>query len=204
MKPIFVPVLLFAFLVPLIASADVIPADHHTVIHCSKFVNLGEFKDLVLIGRYRSVGGEYTAYQIVDGECFSKGYKFNSFDAYWTTKREFQKLDIQDLDVSNLRPLPKNVYPSGTYSVKDDDPLIKKEVQYSISSFSGDAVEVYESKHIFEYNDGTPKKIEKFRPPEGGEKEIPTQGLSFWETIKESYAAVGCFLRKLLGSSCQS
>ena len=84
------------------ASADVIPENSHSLSRCVKFVNLNDFSDVVLIGFYTGpMVDTYEAYQIENDKCLGKGYKFNTLYIYWTTKKKFESLNLEDLKLDS-------------------------------------------------------------------------------------------------------
>ena len=85
-------------------SADVIPQNSHALDKCVKFVNLEDFPEIILVGFYTGpMVDTYEAYPIIDNECLTKGYKFNSLSIYWTTKENFEKIDLKDLKLSTQK-----------------------------------------------------------------------------------------------------
>lgn len=183
------------------ASADVIPEYSHPLSRCVKFVNINDFSDVVLIGFYTGVGvytgvggNTYEAYQIENDECLDKGYKFNRLNIYWTTKENFDHLDIKKLKLDSEKfassgqdddgnPLYSYVYspadltlllediePYGGYIYKNN-PLIKETIEYSVAGYSDGKLVVYKSKQTSEYNNGKSNKVETFEKPNINNKE---------------------------------
>ena len=202
-------------------SADILPENSHPLKRCVKFVNLNEFSDVVLIGYYIGpMVDTYEAYQIQNGACLEKGYKFNSLSVYWTTKEKFDTLDIKNLKLNSkkvatggkdnngnpvyidvftpdyLTLLLEDIEPYGGY-IDESNPLIKETIEYSIAGFSNEKLIVYKSKQIFEYNNGQLNKVETFdKPSVNNQKPNPTQEpQGFW-------SKVGCFFKKLFGGIC--
>lgn len=186
-KLIVLFLLMFAvtILVPSIASADIPPPDgFHNPSLCAKVVNLNAFPNIVLVGYSYGPTGVPKPYEIKNNECLTKGYKFNDFDIYWTTREKFNLMDLDSLSLNSehqytlptdLSLLSKNV--ETLYFgelIPDSNPLIKGTIEYSITENpisinpSYVAVEEYslfKSKQISEYNDGTPAKVETFPNP---------------------------------------
>jgi hypothetical protein len=168
-----------------------------------------------MIGYYTGpVVDTYEAYQIENGVCLEKGYKFNSLNIYWVTKEGFDSLDIKNLNVTNLTLLLEDVAVEGAY-VDESNPLIKETIEYSIAGFKDGNLIIYKSKQISEYNNGQSNKVETFDKPNVDSEEstpepIPTpepepqpeptpeptpEPLGFWGKI-------GCFFKTLFGGSC--
>ncbi|MFZ2205303.1 MAG: hypothetical protein WAV23_01815 [Minisyncoccia bacterium] len=180
-KLIILFIFTFIALVPSISHADIPPsAGSHVPSLCAKVVNLNSFPDIVLIGFITGPMIDKEAYQIKNNECFEKGYKFNSFNIYSTTKDKFNSIDLKNLNITeesvnhgswvgnekyptDLIPLLKDVEVLNFGSlVKDSNSLIKGTVEYSISRSSDGKLSLYISKQTSEYNDGTKPKIEIF------------------------------------------
>ncbi|MEM4181783.1 MAG: hypothetical protein QXX68_01355 [Candidatus Pacearchaeota archaeon] len=221
-KKIILPIALLTLVsLAFLVSADVIPENSHPLDRCVKFVNLNEFSDVVLIGYYTGpMVDTYEAYQIQNGACLEKGYKFNSLNVYWTTKEKFNTLDLKNLKLeskkvvtggrdnagnpvymdvyspSDLTLLLEDVEPYGGY-VDESNPLIKETIEYSIAGFSDGKLIVYKSKQTSEYNNGQPNKIETFdKPIVNNQRPNPTpKPQGFWSKI-------GCFFKRLFGRSC--
>lgn len=144
---------------PSLASADVILPGSHYVEECVKVVNLDRFPDIVLTGYYTGpMVKDYETYTIKNNECWTKGYKLNSFKVYYN-----QKEKAGQIGTDNFFDIPENI--SGG-SVADSDHTSKKTVEYSLATSSDNKVILYKSKVISEYNDGSPSKTEVFPGPE--------------------------------------
>lgn len=214
-KKLFLIMAIIGILAVSFVSADVIPENSHYLYRCVKFVNLNEFSNVVMIGYYTGpVVDTYEAYQIENGVCLEKGYKFNSLNIYWVTKEGFDSLDIKNLNVTNLTLLLEDVAVEGAY-VDESNPLIKETIEYSIAGFKDGNLIIYKSKQISEYNNGQSNKVETFDKPNVDSEEstpepIPTpepepqpeptpeptpEPLGFWGKI-------GCFFKTLFGGSC--
>jgi hypothetical protein len=226
MKKIFLFLVSLAILATCLVAADTIPPDSHLVNRCVKFVNLNTYPDVVLIGFYTGpMERPYTAYQIQDNTCLQKGYKFNAFKVYWTTKEKFDTLDLNNLRLgstgqptegwdnitaADLTLLSADIEPFLGY-ITDSNPLVKETIEYSIA-VSGGQVTLHKSKTTSEYNNGKPNKVETFNtPPPSNPTETPQnptpsttqspepspadQNRGFWSKI-------GCFFTRLFGGSC--
>ena len=202
-KIIVLSFLMFVFtgLIPSIVLADLLPdPGFHALGLCSKITNLDSFPDIVLIGFITGPGSgakKYSAYQIKNGVCLDKGYKFNNLDVYWTTKEKFKLIDLQNLKLKtekiksggydeNMNPmyydsyfpadlslLLKNAtdFYSGNGLLPDSDPFVKVTAEYSISTSPNGVIALNKSRQISEYNNGTEPKIEIFNNP--NQKEQP-------------------------------
>ncbi|MCG7850167.1 MAG: hypothetical protein MIO93_13480 [ANME-2 cluster archaeon] len=177
------------------ASADVIPENSHPLSRCVKFVNINDFSDVVLIGFYTGpMFDTYEAYQIENDKCLDKGYYHNKFNIYWTTKENFDHLDIKKLKLdsekvassgqdddgnpvyydvyspADLTLLLEHIEPYGGY-IDETNPLIKETIEYSVAGYSDGKLVVYKSKQTSEYNNGQSNKVETFEKPNINNKE---------------------------------
>lgn len=171
------------------ASADVIPKNSHPLSRCIKFVNINNFSDVFLIGFYTGpMLDTYEAYQIENDKCLHMGYYHNKFNIYWTTKKNFDQIDIKKLKIdsekiegsgwddegnrlyynvdtpADLTLLLEDVHPYGGY-IDEKNPLIKETIEYSVAGYSDGKLVVYKSKQTSEYNDGQSSKVETFKKP---------------------------------------
>lgn len=186
---LFLLMFMIGISIPSVSLADVpTPAGFHSPGLCAKIVNLDQFPNVVLIGYNYGVVYTVEPYVIKNNECLTKGYKFSLLDVYWTTKDNFNLVDLENLNLgkdgssnsnykipSDLVLLLKEV--ETLYFgelIPDSNPLIKGTIEYSITENpisinpSYVAVEKYslfKSKQISEYNDGTPAKVETFPNP---------------------------------------
>jgi len=183
--------------------ADVIPGNSHPLDRCVKVTNLSEFPEIVLLGYYVGPMVEtYEVYQVEEGKCLDKGYKFNTLNLYWVTKDQFSQLDLKNLDLKSpenkLKLLLEGVESYGGY-VEESNPLIKETIEYSITEGLSSDVMIYKSGQISEYNDGRPNQIEVFENPGINNPTtitIPPQSLGFWGKIF-------CFFSGLFGKGCE-
>ncbi len=189
----------FVFMFSSTVSADLIPPYYHSVDRCVKVVNLNEFPNVVLIGYITGHAiDKYEAYQILDNECLTKGYKFNSFNIYWTTKEKFNSIDLKNLNLMDINLLLKNFEPSNKY-ISDKNPLVGEDIEYSIAGFSNSKLVFYKSKQTSEYNNGNPKKIEIFNGPRVNIEPVPSSEPArrgFWQSV-------ACFFNGLFSKGCQ-
>lgn len=136
---------------PLLVRADVIPDNTHRVDKCPKVVNLSDFPDIVLIaGLKSSIGGGSSSRVINENECFPGGY-MTTLNIYWNTK------DI--INENNL--LLENVDFKSDF-VDKNDPLIKKNIEYSLFKSPDGVLKLEKSKIISEYSNGKTPKVEIF------------------------------------------
>lgn len=196
MKKLFIHTLflfIFTFVFTSIALADVIPPDTHPVDGCAKVVNLDEFPNVALIGYYTGpMIDNYETYKIENNQCLTKDYKLNTLSIYWNTKDKANIIDPNKI-------LLKNVSSLGGY-IDNDNPLIKENVEYSIAGFDDDQLVIYKSKHISEYNDGTPIKVQTFDNPLESDNLIVDS--SSKSTEKNFWQKIVCFFKRLFGGSC--
>lgn len=143
---------------PLLAKADILPSNSHGLDLCAKVTNLDSFPGVNLIGEITDLLGTYPdnkeITQIRNNECIHKGYKFNSINIYWNTENNKNFIDKNNLLIKNM-----DVY--GGY-VNDNDPLIKKTVEYNLVKSDSGKYSLEKSRTISEYNNGKSPKIETF------------------------------------------
>jgi hypothetical protein len=187
---------------PRIVSADLLPPNSHQFDLCVKVVNLNKFPKIVLIGDIIGfVSDGYEPYQIENNKCLEQGSKHNQLSVYWNIKERGISIDPNNLLLEKI-----NVY--GGY-VDKDDPLVKKEIEYSLTKVPGGKFVLYESKKTFEYNDGTLKKIEKNNFIEKITKVIKSFFSSQQILLKTKFQKstlgqnVNCFFKGLAGKGCQ-
>lgn len=145
-------------------SADIIfpsPPDSHHLDWYIKVVNLDEFPEIVLICSYPVyTKGQplprYGTYQIENDKAITAGDPLVPISIYWNTKDKGNSIDSNNL----LMTIGLN----GGY-IPNSNPLVKETFEYSISGFSGNKLMIYKSRHISEYNDGTPAKVETLPNP---------------------------------------
>lgn len=228
-------IFLFVFLIitPRLASADFMSPDEHQVQRCVKIVNLDKFPDLVFIGFYTGVGLErnknYAAYRVTSDKCLTKGYKFNKLDIFWTTKKKFAAMNLDNLALNtkkiassgkdrngktiyydlyapeNLELLADKVESSNT-QVSNTDPLVKETLEYSLFKNSSGKLTWYQSKRISEYGDGSQQKIENFQAP--GTVAASSSALEKHpenKPVKNQgfWHSVFCFFKIISASNCQ-
>lgn len=155
--------------------ADVIPPDHHYVDRCVTITNVDSFPDVILLGVIAGpmVNG-YEWYVVEPGKCLHKGYKFNGFYLVWADRGKVDSASIDTLDLETLlgrkkaaasgdglHLLTDQINPGGYY-VPDTDPLVEEDAYYTLLSNKQDELEIYLSKQVTRYNDGSPEKTETF------------------------------------------
>ena len=208
---------IFLSLLTTSARADIIPENAHFLNRCVKFVNLDKFPDIVLIGKIKPVttGVSASTYQIQNGECLHKDYKFNNFEIYWNTKEqglvtEYSKLLNSDINIQ------------GGY-VSNTDPKIKEDIEYSIAGMNKAVPEIFMSKKTTEYNNGAATKVEIFdnpltkkiaavtptpqaKPALTNETADSADVISLVEPGSHNrgfWGTIVCFFRSWFGKSCQ-
>lgn len=184
------------------AKADVIPMDYHPVDRCVRVVNLSAYPDTVLIGYHTGpmVDG-YKAYQIKEGECLTMGYKFNTLAVYTASKQSFASMDLTKLALSNLRLLSASIEPYGG-TIPDANPLNKETIEYSLTGSQATGLSLVETKHISDYNNGQPEKIELLNQSQLHVQPSPQQMTPRVGTKMNFWQWLGCFLG-LYGKGCQ-
>jgi len=88
----------------------------------------------------------------------------------------------------------------GEGSVDNSNPLVKRDIEYSIAESSDGKLTLYKSKQTSEYNDGTPKKIETFNNTQPTPTPQPTPEPT---PVKRGFwGSIGCFFKSIFGGSC--
>ena len=160
---VFSLVLFLSGLILSVASADVIMPNTHVVDRCAKIINLEQYPDIVLVSYVTGpVVSNYQASQIKNNTCLDKGYKFNHLDIYWITAEKFKKLNLVNLNLSDLNMLSGEIEPYGG-TVDDINSLVKETIEYSITKNNNGTFVLNKTKVISEFNNGTPTKIEIFK-----------------------------------------
>ncbi|ABE51247.1 hypothetical protein [Methanococcoides burtonii] len=162
------------------ACADVLFPGTRGIDRCVKIVNLEEFPEIVLVGH---IAGPIiqceNPYIISSNKCLTKFYKANDLTIYAIDKDYLEAKGLDNIDLEsdpNLCFYEVEINPKWNV-VKEEDPLTREEVEYSIAGFSEDRLVLYTSRKVSEYNDGSPDRIETFEEPD-----IPNIRL----TIKEN------------------
>jgi len=76
-------------LVGALAHADVIEPNTHAVDRCVKVTNVDSFPGIYLIAEITAPGTTnqtQSMYAVKQGECLTKGYKFDGFNVYWANR----------------------------------------------------------------------------------------------------------------------
>jgi len=196
-------------------SADLIPPNSHPLDLCVEVVNLEQFPDINLIGHI--VGPmieDLETYTIESGKCLTKGYKFNLLSIYKSS-----------VELDNLLLEEVKVY--GGY-IDENDPLIKKKVEYSLVELDSTKMILYKSKEISSYNDGSEDKVELFEaslvidpldppvpdPSDGSEDKVESLetsvnnnplGLIISDKTEEKsfWKSILCFFGGIFGKGCK-
>ncbi|MFA4983659.1 MAG: hypothetical protein WC588_05610 [Candidatus Micrarchaeia archaeon] len=155
-----VAALAFALLlIGALAHADVIQPNTHPVDRCVKVINVDSYPDIYLIAEVMGPGGGKTdsLYIIRQGECLTKGYKFNELNIYWAKKIYIDyiggvgKLDTGSravrqmkecivgqcvpnagtIDNDNLHFITSDINPYGGY-LPDSDPKTSETIEYRL------------------------------------------------------------------------
>jgi len=187
--------LIFAFVS--YVDADVIAPGTHPVERCVKIVDINKYPEVELTAKITGPMVEGTETKaIIENECLSKGYKFNTMSVYIGEKL-----------------IPDEIEPYGG-ATEDANPLVKETFTYKLVDESG----VYRlrlAEKISEYNDGTPALVEKFGPDFGNDVSCnATNGVCEVDDIQPEnkqdedvkkpgfFESIGCFFSKLFGGSC--
>jgi hypothetical protein len=100
--------LFFCFLIVLLISF----VSAKEISMCSKFTNINNFSEIVLIGFPQGDGpNAYVPYKINQDECLEQGNESNTLHIYWTSKKHFDEVGIE-----NIQPL----YDDDIYFLTDD------------------------------------------------------------------------------------
>ena len=162
----FLSAVIFAGFVVL-SNADVLLPDHHPVERCITIQNLDEFPDISLIGQYTGpMTAEPVRYIIQADSCLYKGYKFNRLSIYWVLNDYLEAVGLENMPLSQPATAKKKedvlqqcgfitdeLDPYGG-QVPDDNPLIKEELFFRISSNAG-SFRLLLAERISSFRDGT-------------------------------------------------
>lgn len=154
------------FSLPLNVKADIILPYTHEVGGCTKIVNISKYPDIILLSILTGPDhSERVGVEIIsENQCLDKGYKFNSYDVYWGNKKDFVDKDLNSLDIlanKDLKLVGIEIEFPGFY-VSDTDPLVAKDIEYTVGGISNDQLVFYKSKQISSFNNGSPEKTELF------------------------------------------
>lgn len=189
-KRVVLVLLTLTFLISSKASADIVPDNTHQVDRCVEIVNLDEFPDMYLIGYITGpvVKGHETRI-IKKDKCLGTGYRLNRMQVLASKKSYIDSIGVNNIQVRKApiagacpggcfaeEPSDKNVFisdekiePYSTF-IREENPLVKETIEYSIAGFSGGKLILYKSKHISEYNNGASKKVEVFNKPQAEDR----------------------------------
>ena len=133
----FVALAFALLLIGAIAHADVIAPNTHAVDRCVMITNLGSYPDIYLIAETTAPGATgktISMYAINQGECLTKGYKFNGFNVYWTTKSYIDSVggaQSADGNSANMHLITRDINPYGGY-VPDSNPKTNETLEYRL------------------------------------------------------------------------
>lgn len=171
MKKILIIPFIFVFYLIFCSTALAISDPFsHQVISCYKIVNLNKFPDIVLISK-RTVWEEEKTRLIENNELFC-----DDSAIYWGTE-ELQN-STNSIDLNNLLIKKDTLY------IDNSNHLVNEEKEYVLKKSKDNKLFLYKSKETLEYNDGSPKKIEKF--DDSGKSisiEYGSEKITFWQSI---------------------
>jgi hypothetical protein len=149
---------------------------------CVKFTNIEDFPNVALVG---AVTGPmiygYTSYLIKQDSCLSGTYWANKLHVLWTYQDHLDSVGLDSLDIASIIDTSDGLYktlagpavflltdeinPSGGY-IPDTDPLESREEFYTLFyNFDQGKLDLWKSKELLKYNDGTPDKTVTYEPP---------------------------------------
>jgi len=156
---------MFLFM-PLSVKADVTMPNTHQVDGCTKVIGLSSYPDILLLSAITGPdhSGKVDVAIITENQCLNKGYKFNSYDVYWGYKKDLANKDLNSLDISadkNLKLVNTEIeFPD--FNVSDTDPLVGRDIEYTVNGISNGQLVFYKSKQVSRFNNGSPEKTEVF------------------------------------------
>ncbi|MFH0852392.1 MAG: hypothetical protein V1845_02220 [bacterium] len=189
--------ILGAIFLPLFIQADVIPPDMKPLPGCTKIANLSDFPDIALF--IYTTGPMIQGYQvseIKDGECVSKGYKFNSFRIYAVKKEYLNQKGISNIDFNsdkNVFAADEGTILAGLGYIAQNDKRTQEDRFYSIVGLSQNKLVLYESKRITKYENAA-DKVETWSSPDASPQPQPQK--------KGFFYSVWCFVKKIFGKAC--
>ncbi len=137
MKKTISALLALALLSAPVAFADIIPEGEKYVDSCAYFNNTADFLDeFGIFTQEYTVNDEATPYdRLIANECFSKSYKFDTFEVYGVGIDSLP--DVFDNDTIDLREFEgaykTNIYPTnGAFLEEETSPIDRYEYEYKI------------------------------------------------------------------------
>ena len=178
-------VLLIMCFIPFLVFSDVAPSDMHPVDNCVRFTNLDEYPEITILGYI--VGPTYDSpqfFEIQNGKCLDKGYKFNDLGLYWAQKKYVDSIGIENIVIKtdigpelwgdayfkqvtndpNIFFITSAIDP-GDIWVPDYETLKARISDYEIAGFVGDQIIIYLSKQI-QYFSPAEEEIVEYNFPE--------------------------------------
>ncbi|MEI6296551.1 MAG: hypothetical protein WCO84_02775 [bacterium] len=183
----------FAFVGFNVALADIKPPLTHSLDRCASVVNLTDFPDIVLVGHIEGpmVKNNEVDYKIENGNCLTKGYKFNTFSVYWTTKDKFKLENLKNLELNGMQLLSGEIEPYGGF-VENSNPLIKENIEYSLLKSTDGKLSLTKTRQISGYADGATSTVTDFK--DSNIKPMPKPE-GFWKKII-------CLFKGLFNKNC--
>jgi len=164
-------VLLIMCFIPFLVFSDVAPSDMHPVDNCVRFTNLDEYPEITILGYI--VGPTYDSpqfFEIQNGKCLDKGYKFNDLGLYWAQKKYVDSIGIENIVINtNIGPElwgdayfkqvtnDPNIFfitsaiDPGDIWVPDYQTLKARISDYEIAGFVGNEIILYLSRQTSKY-----------------------------------------------------
>lgn len=173
-------VLLFQCMLCSLTLADVMPPKSHLLERCVQITNSQAFDDIAILAVV-GVYGNPTIYEVVQGKCLNKTYKFFRTDLYWIKKNALAKLGgIQGVQFKTVSwrsgaalfekrvPIGLNVVFSGVNTagsvfVSNEYSPIAESVECTLyrpkEDGNKETVSLYVSRLILEYSDSKKRRI---------------------------------------------
>lgn len=149
-------------------NADIIPANSHAVERCVTITNVSQFSSMIFVAVITGPMIKGYETQIVSqGQCLSKGYKFNTLRLCALEKEYLSEHDLNSinfLEDQNVVFTDSQIETWGGY-VTNENTLAEEEIYYTIAGISGTKLIVYKSKHVYTY-ENQKTKTEVFEKPQ--------------------------------------
>lgn len=147
-------------------SADVIPTGYHVVPREVTINNCSAFPQFKLVGYiYLIQNGQYQVYEIQENVPINKGYKLNTFKIYALSTLYIDACGglsaVNFSAISAIVPASDFIDPAAI-TVKNEDPLAKEKIVYSIAGIVNGQLVLFVSEHTLEYSNGQPPVTEHF------------------------------------------
>jgi len=185
-----------------------VPKNTHYVPKCVKFYQLSRAANHALFGVVKSVNGSIVnSFEIQEGKCLDKGYKFNQLFVVSVPKEHLKKND--SIDWKNDKSViwsTEALETQGTY-LDNSNSLKEEEILYEVTGVTGNKVNFIQTLHTKKFSDGkvitdtisAPSTVEKKVSSESSQPNYKT------ETIKKKkcfWCRIGCGFKKMFGKEC--